>query len=168
MNSILFSNIENVLNQLKCSLYNLSDEVYSKKSKILFEATIGEHTRHILELYTCLINQYEIGVVNYDSRKRDYELQTNKNTGINQINSILKEMFKPNRNFILQAYDSNTEGEFVNLQTNYYRELAYNIEHTIHHMAMIRIAISELTTTVISDDYGVAPSTIKYRKECAQ
>ena len=52
--------------------------------------------------------------------------------------------------------------------TNYYREIAYNLEHTIHHMALIRVGLRELGDIAVDDSYGVASSTLKYRKQCAQ
>jgi hypothetical protein len=45
----------------------------------LSSATIGEHTRHVIEMFQCLLNNYESGVVNYDERARDIVLQTDTN-----------------------------------------------------------------------------------------
>jgi hypothetical protein len=47
-------------------------------------------------------------------------------------------------------------------------EIAYNLEHTIHHMALIRVGLHELGDITLDDSYGVAPSTLKYRKRCVQ
>jgi hypothetical protein len=44
----------------------------------------------------------------------------------------------------------------------------YNLEHTIHHMALIRIGISEVSDIRLSENYGVASSTIKHLQSCAQ
>jgi hypothetical protein len=43
------------------------------------------------------------------------------------------------------------------------RELAYNIEHTIHHMAIIKQSIIEHFTYIDLPEYfGVASSTVRY------
>jgi hypothetical protein len=44
----------------------------------------------------------------------------------------------------------------------------YNLEHLIHHEALIKVAITSMTEVAIPESFGVAPSTLQYRKECAQ
>jgi hypothetical protein len=48
---------------------------YSNSCAELSNATI-EHTRHIIEMFQCLENQYDLGVVNYDKGKRNTLIQT--------------------------------------------------------------------------------------------
>jgi hypothetical protein len=47
----------------------------------------------------------------------------------------------------------------------YFRELLYNLEHCIHHQALIKVALLDMPHICISDTFGVAPSTIQYRLE---
>ncbi len=44
----------------------------------------------------------------------------------------------------------------------------YTLEHTIHHMALLRIAVYAVSTIELPEDFGVAGSTIKHKKEWAQ
>jgi hypothetical protein len=61
------------------------------------------------------------------------------------------------------GYDMNSD-ENVSVRTNYFRELTYNIEHAVHHMAIMKIGIREIAPRVtISSDFGVAASTLRYR-----
>jgi hypothetical protein len=48
------------------------------------------------------------------------------------------------------------------------RKILYNLEHTIHHMAMIRVGITELIQAELPDHHVVASSTVKNRRSCAQ
>ena len=81
---------------------------------------------------------------------------------------IHQGLSKPNKTLTLEAcYDEHLT-EPIAIETNYYREVAYNLEHTIHHMALIRVGITEISTIQLPDDFGVASSTVKYRKQCAQ
>ncbi|MDH3651116.1 MAG: hypothetical protein OEQ53_15620, partial [Saprospiraceae bacterium] len=50
--------------------------------------------------------------------------------------------------------------------SNVARELLYNLEHLIHHLAIIRIAMREVEPDVeLGAHFGVAPSTLLYRAE---
>ena len=158
--------IVNVFHQLDESLRNLSEAQYRQPVKILFDATIGQHVRHIIELYICLYNGYETGVVNYDKRKRDIRIETDKDLAIELMEMITSNLDKFNKDLLLVAsYDNHAAA--VPVATNYYREIIYNLEHTVHHMALVRVGIHAVSTIAIPDDFGVASSTLKYRKECA-
>ncbi len=56
----------------------------------------------------------------------------------------------------------------VSIQTNYFRELLYNLEHCIHHQALIKVAVFQLENIKVTENFGIAPSTIEYKKQCAQ
>ena len=71
---MLIPSIQNTLNELSDLLSQLSNEDYTAPCFGLSNATIGEHTRHIIEMFQCVENQYEVGVINYDDRKRDYRI----------------------------------------------------------------------------------------------
>src|SRR5205085_10410445 len=124
----------------------LSNEEYSQPSTILFSATIGQHARHIIELFLCLEKGYEDGVVNYEKRKRDYRLETDKEFASSLLNDIYRRLSRPNKEIILEAEDYGDAAGIVSIPSNYYREIAYNLEHTIHHMALIRVGINEVSS----------------------
>jgi hypothetical protein len=44
----------------------------------------------------------------------------------------------------------------------------FNIEHCVHHQAVIKIGLIYLEKTELSESFGAAKSTIEYRKQCAQ
>jgi hypothetical protein len=160
--------IQNIFVQLTESLNQLQDSEYSQPSKILFNATIGQHTRHIIELFLCLEQGYESGLVNYEKRKRDYQIETDRNVAIQLLKDIYHRVERPNINLTLEAEDYEGAVTTVSIPTNYYRELVYNLEHTIHHMALIRVGINEVSSLVLPDEFGLAYSTIKHRQQCAQ
>ena len=69
---ILKKPIQQVFVQLSQTLSELKDDEYRQPSKVLLNATIGQHVRHIIELFQCLEKGYNDGIVNYEKRKRDY------------------------------------------------------------------------------------------------
>jgi len=160
--------ILNVFGQLTASLELLNDSQYVYGSKILSNATIGQHVRHIIEMFICLEEGYAGGIVNYENRKRDIIIETQKDVAIALLNKIYEGLNRKNKPLVLQAaYKEDTE-ELVDFDTNYYREIVYNLEHTIHHMALIKVGIREVSDIEIPDGFGVASSTIKFRAACAQ
>jgi len=160
--------IGNVFVQPSESIHLLSDEQYKQPSNILFNATIGQHVRHIIELFLCLDKGYETGVVNYEKRKRDYLIETNKEFAIGLMHKIISGIDKPDKKLLLEAtYDENSD-DFVLIESNYFREVVYNLEHTVHHMALIRVGITVIAQVILPKDFGVASSTIKYRNTCTQ
>lgn len=162
---MLIASITKTLNELLDLLSQISDTDYSCPCHQLSNATIGEHTRHIIEMFQCLENQYEYGIVNYDIRKRDYLIQTNTDFAQKCILQILNQIEKPNKSLQLQQI---IDGEEFLIDTNYNRELLYNLEHCIHHQALIKVAVIQSQTIKIDENFGVARSTIEYRKQCAQ
>jgi hypothetical protein len=74
----------------------------------LSSATIGEHTRHVIEMFQCLLNNYESGVVNYDERARDIVLQTDTNF-ITQILNIQDSLEKENKKWSCNKFINDKE-----------------------------------------------------------
>jgi hypothetical protein len=116
-------------------------------------------------MFQCLQNQYENQVVNYDQRKRDYVIQTDVLFAQQAIETVLMNLNKPNVNLELQQVVDEQE---IRIQSNYHRELLYNLEHCIHHQALIKVAVLQLKHLNVDANFGVARSTIEYRKQCAQ
>jgi hypothetical protein len=162
---MLTISISKTLNELSNLLSQLSNNDYSLPCRELSNSSIGQHSRHIIELFQCLESQYDNGIVNYDNRLRDYEIETNVNSAQKAIVSILNSIEKVNKNLVLQQKISD---DVVSVETNYYRELLYNLEHCIHHQALIKVAVLQMNHLQVNDDFGVAISTIEFRKQCVQ
>lgn len=162
---MILSSINNNLDELILLLQQLSDDEYSKPCVQLSNSSIGEHTRHVIELFQCLESQYECGIVNYDKRQRNHKIQTNTDFAIAQIITIQNSLKKENKNLLLQQ---KIDGHEISTESNYYRELLYNFEHCIHHQALIKVAIIQSSTIEIDENFGVARSTIEYRNQCVQ
>ncbi len=160
--------IQHVFVQLSETLDQLTNDEYIQPSKTLFNATIGQHVRHIIELFLCLEKGYDEGIVNYEKRARDYRIETDKVVAAVLLKEVYKNIERPNREIMLEAEDYCDANGVVAVPSNYYRELVYNLEHTIHHMALIRVGIKEVSSVNLPEEFGVAYSTVKYRKECAQ
>lgn len=159
--------IRHLLTHLEYAVSELSDQQFCTPIPLLGNSTIGQHIRHILEFYIELDNGYPIGLIDYNGRKRDHKLQTCRESAIQKIQQI-SNLIKLENKELNVTVDFDSEDEITQLMSsNYFRELMYNIEHTVHHMALIRVGISLITTISLPEDFGIAASTIKYNKACA-
>jgi uncharacterized damage-inducible protein DinB len=160
--------VQQVFLQLSDSLNQLQPDQYSQSCKNLSGNTIGQHVRHIIEMFQCLDAGYLKGEVDYEKRKRDKQIETDKTFATAALKDISRQISKENKMLYLLTYYDELRDQPEKISTNYYREIAYNLEHTIHHMALIRVGLRELGDLPVDDSYGVASSTLKYRKQCAQ
>ncbi len=156
---MLQNDIKSTLGQLTNLLNQLDNAKYTRSNAQLGIASIGEHTRHIIEMFNCLLINYRSGIVNYDARERNKLIENAVDEAVIEIESIKNNLDKPNKSLVLIQADKSV------IQTNYERELLYNLEHCIHHQALIKISLFDATDLILSSHFGVAPSTIAYRKK---
>jgi hypothetical protein len=147
-------------------LLEFCSEQYAVVAPIPFDASIGQHYRHILEHFQCLLQGANSGEVNYDKRKRDARLETEVSFATRTTHDVMRQ---------IELWSDATLGERCNtvsslayhsdspsfIASNLGRELAYCIGHAIHHFAIIRLLCSEINAEVPAD-FGYAPSTLKY------
>lgn len=164
--------IINNLLEINDLLNKLSQEQYNTKLDVLTQASIGQHVRHIIEFYQCLFKAEQTKEVNYDLRQRDLKLETNIDFASETIGDLLHTLSKVKQDFsitLMADYSTSDEQAPLSIQTTFYRELAYNREHSIHHQALIKVAITEMNlTALIADSFGYAPSTLRYLNKCVQ
>jgi uncharacterized damage-inducible protein DinB len=158
--------------QIKCLLESIKNEDFTRKTDILSGATIGQHVRHILEFYLLLVSCSFSGTICYDKRERDVRIESDKKFASNTIDRLLKgiKMLDENQSLIFEG-DFTADGSSQNtIQSSIGRELAYCIEHSIHHQAIIKAGLISLGMgNLANNQFGVAYSTIRYReKKCAQ
>lgn len=161
----LTTETKEILVQLIESISKLTFDEYTEKLCLLSNSSIGEHTRHIIELFQQLFIGYNPANVNYDERKRDVRLQEDIDFAVETIAHLINELEKPNKKLNIITLYNNQE---TIIESNYERELMYNIEHCIHHQAIIKIAFLSLKINIADENFGLAKSTIEYRKECVQ
>ena len=173
----IFYEVRSVLLQLTNTLNQLNEDEYTMPLDILSNSSIGEHSRHIIELFEIPIKGYELGIIDYDNRKRNVKIQTEIDFGVECIHKILSEIEKPNKaiDIVVKTKLINNDGDITLtenqsefIQSNYFREILYNLEHCIHHQAIIKIGLKAMGKNFVDDNFGVAKSTINYRTQCAQ
>lgn len=154
-----------VLKQLNDLLIQLSDTEYARPLSIISQNTIGKHVRHILEFYTCLLVGIENKSVDYDARKRNLDLENYTQKALEISNSISDKLINLNNKVELELL-ATLPHERIKLTSTVARELLYVLEHTIHHFAIIKIAIkNEFPHIKVTDEFGVAYATLQHQEE---
>lgn len=159
-----------ILRQLLDVIVQLDREEYSSSLPLLSNSSIGQHVRHIIELYQCLLKGYDQGEINYDERKREVRIEIDSSFAEESIHILMEVLSnRLDKELMLRVNYSTTNDEVVVIRTSFNRELAYNIEHAIHHMAIIRIAIQQYFAHIHTDgNFGIAPSTVRHQLKCVQ
>jgi hypothetical protein len=102
-----------------------------------------------------------LGRVDYVNRVRDLSLETDKMRATQELTVMINEVIQPDKHMKLVT-ESDGEGLINIVRTTYFREIVYNTEHAIHHLALIRVALREMKLDIVDGDFGMAYSTIKY------
>jgi hypothetical protein len=115
----------------------------------------------------CFQAGFHQGIISYDNRRHDRILESDKTVALAAIYDSLTFMSTVSENKSLKlevAYGIGQEG-ITSVDTNAMRELVYNIEHAVHHMAIIRIGIREVAPYIkINYEFGVAASTVRFNR----
>lgn len=159
-----------ILRQLSAVTMNITPEDFTRSSRVLGGSTVGQHLRHTLEFFLCFEQGYNGGVINYDKRAHDKRIETDKERAIEKLSEI--ETFirglDANKSLLLEVAYTADSTEVVSIETNAMRELVYNIEHAVHHMAIMKIGLRDVAPYVeIPSGFGIATSTIRYNTAVA-
>lgn len=161
-----------VLHDLKGLLIQMDVDSFCHKNETLFGGSIGEHFRHIIEFYLCCLSQKGTKNVNYDVRKRDKQLEMDISFGIATIDTLLGTLNQLEAQddkpmFMKNCMEDEKENN-IRIETSFFRELIYCMDHCIHHQSLIKIALLEQNLIhFIDPNFGVAFSTQIYRRQCA-
>ena len=151
----LFAQLDELLSQL-------TDEQYATPVTVLSGSTIGQHIRHVVECFLELQKGYRSGHLNYDRRKRDQLLQTNRRLAAAQLTSIRDSVQLPDKQLSLETVVDPDRSTTV--VTSYRRELLHNLEHIRHHMALVRIALMFESGSRSANSYSMERITTPWQQ----
>ena len=150
-------------------LEELSDSAYNTKLPLVYGASVGGHYRHVLEHFITLYQSHTEGVVNYDLRSRNVEIETNRQAAITATKNLKEKWLALDSSIYDQAIEvqgklSHKGNDSMNITTCVGREVAFAISHAQHHFAIIGVMCT-LMQTPITEGFGVAPSTASHLKK---
>jgi len=163
----LNNSAKSLLEQLKDIIHQLKPGDFSQPVDVLSQSTLGQHIRHTLEFFICLMDARNEGRINYDRRKHDQIIETDEKLALSVTDSVIDFLDQQTVDFELvhEANYEMTDSPDVAMQSSFFRELSYNIEHAIHHMALIKVGVAQQFDYVkLPRHFGVASSTVRHRQ----
>jgi uncharacterized damage-inducible protein DinB len=160
-----------LLQQITAVIAQLTPHEYAQPLDLLMGSSVGKHLRHIIEFYSLSLTAYHTGYINYDRRNRQLMLETSPQEAIAVLQQMAVQLAlcPEDRLLDLEASYSPDATPDVAILTTFYRELLYNIEHAIHHSAIIRIGLEALFPHVeIPAHFGIAHATVQHQKNHSQ
>ncbi|GGM90550.1 hypothetical protein GCM10010967_24510 [Dyadobacter beijingensis] len=156
-----------ILSQLIELTEQFSRDEYTKNLDLLSTNSVGRHLRHILEFYDLAVQAGNTGELNYDKRERNLLLENDPREAISKMKELIAliRMMKDDLVLKLEASYSSEAKNDVKITTTFYRELLYNVEHAVHHMAIMAIAVKvEFRHIRLSENFGIAHSTVLHKQ----
>lgn len=153
------------LSQLRFITNQLNQEQFSQKLPLLNGSSIGQHIRHILEFYICLSQGVKSGKVDYDKRVRNQVIETDPVYAVKIMDELHSVFCLGESEDVTLSHIFEYHNHIIEAHSSLCRELIYLTEHSIHHSAIIAIALrSHFHHVELPDNFGVAYSTTKHHQ----
>lgn len=159
----VFSQLEEQVNRLHAVISTLPENAYQQKIPALYHSSIGDHTRHIVEILQCAVYGHANGVIDYHNRARNLQLAEHPGQAMAALQKLLQNCRLENK--AVSVIHGEADQRDNQVLSTYFRELMYNVEHAIHHMALIKVALFHLGVQDLPEGFGMAYSTIVYQKK---
>jgi len=141
----------------------------AERAGLVFSDQIGPHLRHIIEHYESFIAGLDQGVIDYDNRSRNRELEREASAARGRCEELIERytarLGQPWPESLAVVFDGGIAGDdrFVSGSTPL-RELLFLAGHAVHHYALLNLVMKQ-KGLVLPDSIGKAPATIRYERE---
>src|SRR5229473_3322084 len=88
--SDLLESVIETLQQGEALLTEISNETYTRKVSIAFNASIGGHYRHCLDHFRSLLDSATEGDLNYDHRERNTLIEKDRYAALNATRELIE------------------------------------------------------------------------------
>ncbi|PVZ69691.1 DinB family protein [Pelagibaculum spongiae] len=167
MHTIVKGNIETI-DQLSEFIEKLSEQDYQYTGSSLFESSIGQHLRHILDLYMAMMHPLQNGLIDYDVRRRGIPLETDKSVGLLELQQTRNWLETLTEQTLFEPIEVKSEvmlssTQSIQVTSTLGRELCFTSSHLVHHLA-IMAAIARLIGHQVDSAIGQAPTTASFNR----
>jgi uncharacterized damage-inducible protein DinB len=127
---------------------------------------VGAQFRHVLDHYACFLDGLDVGEVDYDQRRRDGAIETDRATAIAAAEGIIERLAGMEEGATVSTLrvrmnSGGTSADADHAPSTLGRELLFLVSHTVHHFAVIRLLLAEQGVDP-GEEFGMAPSTLAH------
>jgi uncharacterized damage-inducible protein DinB len=160
-----------LLDELRTLLETVSPPQYAQRcGEQFFNATLGGHVRHCLDHVRALVEGIGAGVIDYEHRDRDTDVESDPVPALRETQRLLAGLAsleqhpgsRPVRVVVMPARDARS----LEVGSTLARELAFVLSHTIHHFAILKSMAHALGARTPAT-FGFAPSTLAHQDRVA-
>ena len=157
----LIATSDQLLAQAVKLIHSHSDADYTRVCHAVFSSSIGQHIRHCVEHYEEFLQAMtEHRELDYEKRPRDLSVESDPAEAVRRIEKIRESL----QIHVVECRDILMwdNGSLAPARSSISREMQFLLSHTVHHFALITV-IASLGGLQIPRNFGIAPSTLKYR-----
>ncbi|HHL42770.1 MAG TPA: DinB family protein [Hellea balneolensis] len=151
-------------------LKSLNEDQYCDTSVEPYHSSIGGHIRHVLDIYHCIFDGLESGVIDLTARERNACVECNITDGLAYFTTIkakIDRLVPVDLEKIVRVRDDLGMG----MEEHNYTLAAALIQahsHATHHFASIGYILSHLGLEIPTSGFGFNPTTPRENLEAAQ
>ncbi|MDA7705279.1 hypothetical protein N8772_02240 [Rickettsiales bacterium] len=167
--NFLKESLSDSLQQIEIILDIVDDLDPKIREKFYVKQKIGQHLRHIFDHLIILYDGMDLNILDYNKRNRHNIIETDPKLArkkLNELYNSLKIMPITDRDINIISEISVDNKINLQIKSNLKREILYIINHTIHHLAHIKI-IAQFMDIKLPEKIGLAPATSSYNRLCA-
>jgi uncharacterized damage-inducible protein DinB len=142
-------------------LKHLSDDEYADCSIAPYYSSIGNHVRHVLDVFSCIFDGLEGGIVDFSKREKDVLAETKRSVGLRYFEKTIQNLHnlkETNFHKKITIYDDLGCGKTA-AEYTLGSALMQAQSHAIHHFATIGYIINQLNIALPVKDFGYNPTT---------
>jgi len=124
--------------------------------------SIGGQFRHNLDFVSSLLNGIDEGRIDYNKRERDFRVEEDRQYAIERFGIVIRRLDELSPSQFAKSVLVRSEVDQATwLPSSFVREAEFVHSHTVHHHALIAEKLAGYGITA-AENFGVAPSTLKY------
>ncbi len=158
-----------IAGQIAGLLRTVDAAAYARPIALFEGSTLGQHVRHIVDFYQCLLRGIDSGCIDYSDRERNPLVERDPGYALRSLDEICRQVGQLPETHAVEVwadFSADRHERRPRLQSTVGRELLFAYDHAVHHLAIIRIGIKATFPHLsVAEELGVAPATLKHREE---